>query len=210
MVIVRLPVLAVRLTVTVIVDVPDPGAAIELGLKDTVTPLPSPDADKLIAELNPPETAVAIVDVPEPRRSIVSELGDALIVKLGFVPVTVRLTVVVSVVLPEAPFTVMLYVPATLVEATVKVSVELPAPVIEAGLNATVTPVGAPLADNVIVESNPPLTVLLIVVLPVPPCATLSDDGDAERMKLGVDDVPPASAVSSPDPFGLPQPVARS
>lgn len=107
MVMVRDPVLAFRLASTVIVEVPEPGAAIELGLKLTVTPLPSPEADKLIAESNPPETAVVIVEVPELFRATVMELGDALIVKLGEVPVTVSETVVVAVVLPEVPVTVM-------------------------------------------------------------------------------------------------------
>ena len=38
MVMVRFPVLAVLLTVTVIFDVPEPGAAIDVGLKLTVSP----------------------------------------------------------------------------------------------------------------------------------------------------------------------------
>jgi len=106
-VIVRVPVLACLFTVIFIVDDPEPGAAMELGLKPTVTPLPSPDADKLMAESNPPETAVVIVDVPELFRATVMELGEALIVKLGEVPVTVSVTVVVAVLLPEVPVTVM-------------------------------------------------------------------------------------------------------
>ena len=106
MVMVRVPVDALRLTVTVIVEVPEPGAAMELGLKDTVTPLPAPEADKLIPELKPPETAVVIVEVPELRRATVRDVGDAPIEKLGFVPVTVSVNVVVSVVLQEVPLTV--------------------------------------------------------------------------------------------------------
>lgn len=107
MVIVRLPVLARLLTVTVIFEVPEPGAAMELGLKLTVTPLPSPEADREIEELKPPETAVVIVEVPELLLATVIDVGEALMVKLGLVPVTVRETVVVSVVLPEVPLTVM-------------------------------------------------------------------------------------------------------
>ena len=48
----------------------------------------------------------------------VIDVGDALIVKLGVVTVTVRETVVVSVVLPEVPFTVIVYVPGAVDEAT--------------------------------------------------------------------------------------------
>lgn len=90
-----------------IVDVPDPGAAIELGLKLMVTLLPPPDADKLIAELKPPEIAVVIVELPVFPGDTLSDVGDARIVKLAFVPVTVNVTVVVATVLPDVPFTVM-------------------------------------------------------------------------------------------------------
>ena len=58
-----MPVAAVAPTVMVIVEVPLPGAAMDVGLKLTVTPV-GPVADKAIAELKPPETAVVIVDVP--------------------------------------------------------------------------------------------------------------------------------------------------
>lgn len=150
----------------VIVDDPEPGALIVLGLKLTVTRLGSPLAVKAIDELKPPETVVVIVEWPEFPGLIVSDVGDALMVKLGLVPVTVRETVVVSLVLPEVPVTVMLYVPGVVDEATVMVIVEVPAPVIEVGLKATVTPVGCPLADKVIAPSNPPVTELVMVELP--------------------------------------------
>jgi hypothetical protein len=108
-VMVRFPVRAVRPTFTVIVDVPDPGAAIELGLKLTLFALPCPDADKVIAELKPPETDVATVTVPELDRATVIDLGDALRVKAGVPPleVTANVTLVVAVVLPEVPVTVI-------------------------------------------------------------------------------------------------------
>ena len=67
MVIVRLPTLACAPTLMVIVEDPEPGAAIELGLKVMVTLLPPPEADKPIAELKVPETAVVSVEVPELR-----------------------------------------------------------------------------------------------------------------------------------------------
>jgi len=209
MVIVWFPSLALLPTLTVMVEVPEPGAAMELGLKVTLWELPSPEADKLIAESNPPETIVVIVEVPElPLATLIVE-GDALMVKLGLVPVTVRETVVVSVVLPEVPVTVMLYMPATVDAATVIVMVEVPAPVIEVGLKLTVTPAGWPVADKEMVESKPPVTVLVIVEVPNLPRTTETEAGEAERLKPGVDELP-ASALSRPLPFGLPQPVAKS
>jgi len=191
------------------VDVPEPGAAMELGLKVTTWALPCPDADRLMAELKPPETAVVMVAVPELLRATVIVVGNALMVKLGFVPVTVRVTVVVSTVLPEVPVTVMGYVPVAVEEATVSVMLEVPAPVIEVGLKPTVTPVGWPVADKEIAELNPPVTVLVMVELPLPPCATVTEAGEADRLKPGPVELP-ASALIKPLPLGLPQPVAKS
>jgi hypothetical protein len=203
------PVLAFLPTLTVMVDVPEPGAAMELGLKVTLWAPPCPEADKPIAESKPPEIAVVIVDLPELPLATLIDVGDALMVKLGVVPVTVSKTVVVSTVLPEVPVTLMLYVPATVDEATVSFMAEVPAPVIEVGLKPTVTPVGWPVADKEMAESNPPFTVLVMVEVPELPCATETEAGEAERLKPVVDELP-ASAVIRPDPFGLPQPVAKS
>jgi len=57
-------------------------------------------------------------------------------------------------------------VPGAVDEATLMVIVEVPAPVIEVGLKVTVTPVGWPLADKEIAESNPSVTVLVMVEVP--------------------------------------------
>jgi hypothetical protein len=108
MVMVRLPMVALLLAVTVIVEVPEPGAAMELGLNDTVSPLPSPDAEKLMAELKPPETTVLTAEVPEPLRATVIEVGDADRVKAGVeVEVTVSDTVAFCVTPPPVPVTVI-------------------------------------------------------------------------------------------------------
>ena len=69
-------------TLTVIVDVPDPGAAMELGLKVTVWPLPCPEAEKEIAELKLPVTAVVIVAVPDEFLATVIVVGEAEMVKV--------------------------------------------------------------------------------------------------------------------------------
>ena len=89
---------------------------------------------------------------------------------------------------------------------------ELPEPgaAIGVGLNVTVTPVGWPLAVKAIAASKPPDTVVVIVELPLLPCTTETELGDAEMLKLGVGEDPPVSAFISPTPFGLPQPVTRS
>jgi hypothetical protein len=90
------------------VDVPDPGAAMELGLKVTVWALPCPEADKLSAELKLPLTAVVIAALPDALLATVIEVGAAETVKPGgTVAVTVSETVAVCVRLPLVPVMVM-------------------------------------------------------------------------------------------------------
>lgn len=194
---------------TVMVDVPAPGAAMEVGVKVTPIALPNNEFDNPIAALKPPETVVVMVVVPELLLATVIVDGDALMVKFGFGPFTVSETVVVSVMLPEVPVTVMGYVPGTVDEATVMVIVEVPVPVIEVGLNPTVTPVGCPLADNVTGESKPPVAVLVMVEVPELPCDTVTEAGAAVRKKPGGGGGPLRASIR-PLPFGLPQPLARS
>ena len=87
------PLVAVRLTVTFIVDVPLP--AIDDGLKDMVVPLFCPDADSAIDEMLPRVTAVVIVAFFDEPLLMLSVVGFAPMVKFEGAAVTVRLTVVV-------------------------------------------------------------------------------------------------------------------
>ena len=66
-------------TLIVIVEVPEPGAGMVLGLKLASLVL----ADKVIAELKPFSAVAVIVTVPELPGAIVIELGDALRVNVG-------------------------------------------------------------------------------------------------------------------------------
>jgi hypothetical protein len=58
------PAVVVNPTVMVIVELPVPGAPMVLGLKITVVPEGTPEADKLIELLKPPPTVLVIVAVP--------------------------------------------------------------------------------------------------------------------------------------------------
>lgn len=49
-----------------------------------------------------------------------------------------------------------------------------------------VTPEGKPEADSVTLPVNPPEGVTVTVLLPLPPCVTLTLDGEAESEKFGV------------------------
>jgi len=197
---------------TVIVDVPEPGAAMDVGLKLTVTPEGWPVADKAIAELKPFSAAVVIVEVPELPLTTVIAVGDAVMVKLALAgAVTVRVTVDVCVTPPPVPVTVIGYVPVAVVEATVMVMVEVPEPGAGMGvvLKLTVTPDGWPVADKATAASKPFKTAVVIVEVPLLPRTTETEVGEAEMVKLGAEDVP-ARALIRPDPFGLPQPVSKS
>lgn len=121
----------------------------------------------------------------------------------------VRRTVALSMMVSEVPVTVIGCVPLAAVESTVTVMVEAPAAVIEVGIKLTVTPAGTFVADRMMVELKPPVGVLVMVEVPELPGARVSDTGDAERMKPGLDEFP-AKSVIRPDPLGLPHPVAKS
>lgn len=78
-----MPGVVVEETVKLAVDVPEPGAAMEVGLKPTVTPVGAPEAERATAELNPPETAVVMVEEPELPTTTEREVGEAPMVKAG-------------------------------------------------------------------------------------------------------------------------------
>ena len=93
-------------TVMVIVELPEPGAGIRLGLKLTVVPVGIPEVDKLTTLLKPPMIVVVMVDVPWFPCCTLSEAGEAEIVKFGSA-VTVSVTVAFCWMPPPLPVTVM-------------------------------------------------------------------------------------------------------
>jgi hypothetical protein len=143
-----------------------------------------------------------------PRTTLpnVRDVGDT--VTVGPVPlgVTVRLSVVLFVKLPDVPVIVTVTVPVAAVALAVKVSVLVV--VAGFGLNPAVTPVGKPAADRVTLPLKPPCGVMVIVLVPLDPCVMLTLAGEADKVKLGL--AGPVSALISADPKGLPQPVAKS
>jgi len=53
-------------------------------------------------------------------------------------------------------------------------------------LKEAVTPVGRPEAASATVPVNPFVGVTVIVLVPLAPCATVKEEGEAERLKSGV------------------------
>jgi hypothetical protein len=70
-------------TVTVMLDEPEPGAVIDVGLKLTLAPVGRPDADNETAELKPLDTVVDIVALPELLCGTDRDVGDAETEKSG-------------------------------------------------------------------------------------------------------------------------------
>ena len=76
----------------VIVEAPEPGAAIDDGLKVTVTPVGCPEALSATALLKPPETVVVMFELPELPAETEVAVGDAATVNAGVPAVTVTAT----------------------------------------------------------------------------------------------------------------------
>jgi hypothetical protein len=90
---------------------------------------------------------------------------------------------------PEVPVIVTVAVPTVAMEEAVSVRVEFALPLAGGvtGLveNVAVTPLGRPLALNVVAELNPPVLVTVIVLVPLVPCVTVTEVGAAETLKFG-------------------------
>ena len=88
------------------------------------------------------------------------------------------------------PVTVILVVPVVAVPEAVRVNVEVTLPfaggVTGFGENAAVTPLGKPDALSVVAELNPATLVIVMVLVPLPPCGTVSELGFAPIVKSGV------------------------
>jgi hypothetical protein len=203
------PTVALEEAVRVSVEVALPFAAGVTGLVENaaVTPLGKPVALNVVAELNPPVLVMVIVLVPLAPCVTVTEAGDAATVKFGVaVEFTVRASVVDAVKLPEVP--VIVTVADPVVAVLLAVSVSTLVPVVGFVPNAAVTPLGRPDAARLTLPVNPPTSVTVIVLLPLPPCVIVRLLGESERVKLGVDE--PARRLIRPVVFGLPHPVHRS
>jgi hypothetical protein len=206
---VALPVVAVADAVSVSVEVALPFAGGVTGLVENaaVTPVGKPLAVRVTAELKAFWLVMVIVLVPLLPWVMVSDAGEALMVKFG-VPAafTVRDTVAVAVRLPDVPVIVTVALPV--VAVALAVSVRVLVPVVGFGLKPAVTPLGRPEAASVTLPLNPPRSVTVIVLVPLPPCVMVTLLGEAESVKLGVEE--PANRLMIPVVFGLPQPVHRS
>jgi hypothetical protein len=158
-------------------------ALVELvGLKEAVTPLGKPLAEKATVPVKPLEGTTLTVTVPLALCATVRLVGAAVRLKLG-AALTVRLTATDSVKLPEVPMTVTTELPIAAVDAALNVSVVVPEELV--GLKEAVTPLGRPLAEKVTVPVKPFAGTTVIVEVAVAPGATLTLAGFAVKLKFG-------------------------
>jgi hypothetical protein len=183
--------------VPVIVTVPAPAAAVLLaasvnvvvlvvllGLKEMVTPLGRPVAEKLTLPLKPFCGMTVIVLVPLAPCAIVRLVGDAESAKFATaIAFTVSETEVVFDKMPDVPVIVTEDMPVAAVPLAVSVNVlPLVAPL---GLKDAVTPIGRPVADKLTPPLKPFWGMMVIVLVPLVPCVTVTLLGDAESEKFG-------------------------
>ena len=170
--------------------------------KSPVTPI------VVMVSVEPPvlvsTTFFAALVLPTNILPQVSDVGFRL--TTGPLELTVRVTVVEAVRLPDTPEMVMVEVPAAAPAPTVRVNVLVE--LVGFGLKPAVTPVGRPVALRVTLPLKPPAGTTVMVLVPVLPAAMVSELGLAVRVKLGP--TGPVSALMRAAPFGLPQPSHRS
>jgi hypothetical protein len=161
---VTVPVAAVLLAVSVNVLV----LAVLDGLKEAVTPLGKPEADRLTLPVNPFCGVTVTVLVPLAPWVMVILLGDAETEKLGTgAGLTVRENAVVLVKLPEVPVTVTVTVPV--VAVLLAVNVKVLEVVVLVGLKLDVTPLGRPEADKLTLPLKPFCALTVMVLVPLAP-----------------------------------------
>jgi len=178
------------------------------GLKDAVTPLGMPEADKLTLPLKPFCGVTVIVLVPLAPCVMVKLLGEAESVKFavgtGF---TVRETVVLLVKLPEVPVMVTVAVPV--VAVLLAVSVKVLVLVVLLGLKDALTPLGRPEDDRLTLPLKPFCGVTVTVLVPLAPRVIVKLVGDVDSTKLGVA-VYPGQLFTKLVALTAPMPVAKS
>ena len=177
------------------------GPGIDVTSKLPVAPAGSPETDRVMRALKPPETDVETPTSAEPPGRTETDAGKAEIVKFGLVTINVR--DVVRVIPPPEPLTVNGKLPGVVAEEVVRFSWKFAVPAgagPESGANEAVTPAGKPVTENERVELKPPTIVSVTVAAPEAAGVTVTVVGATERLKSGLttERVRDAARVSPP------------
>lgn len=175
-----------------------------LGLNDAVTPLGSPEAASVTLPENPLLGAMVMVLVPLPTPfTMVTVFGAAVRLKLCTGALTVRLSVVVFVNLPDLP----VIVTVTVAAAALAVKVSVLVVVAWLGVKDAVTPLGKPDAERVTLPLKPFSGAMAIMLVPLLPGVIVTVFGLGESVKFGVT---PGQLFTRLAAFTVPIPVAKS
>ena len=153
-------------------------------------------------------TVLAALVSPSTTLPKDSDVGVKVTVGLPLLAFTVRLSVVVSVNPPDTPWIVTVDVPVVAVALAAKLS-ELVV-VAGFGLKVAVTPAGRFEAERVTLPVNPLAGVIVMVLVPLLPCVTVTVVGLADNVKLGLLDghlFTRLAALTEPIPVAKSQPV---
>ena len=153
-----------------------------VGEKAAVTPCGAPLTDNATAELNPLNLAIISVKDVELPTFTLAPVGLGVSVKVGAMTVIVIATVRVNP--PPVPVKVIGQLPATALAPADTVTVTGAAVVRVEEEKVTVTPVGAPAADSVTGELNPPWALTVRVVVAGAPWPTLTLEEFVDSVKL--------------------------
>lgn len=138
-----------------------PPAGMTAGEKLAVMPAGNPLAERVTAELNPLTPATARLKGADPPTLTLAPVGFVVSVKVWAETVMVNSNVRLKP--PPVPVTTTGKVPAAAPEVAATVIVTGPEAVVVGEEKEMVMPFGAPAADSVTGELNPPCTVMLIV-----------------------------------------------
>jgi len=174
------------------------------GLKEAVTPFGSPEAVRVTLPENLLTGIMVMVRVAlAPPFAIVTVFGEVERLKLWLGVLTVRLSVVAFVNVPDLPVIVTVTVPTAAVALARKVMVL--AAVAGLGLKDAVTPLGRPDAERVTLPLKLATGVMVMVLLPLLSCAMVTLLALAESVKSGA-----GQLFTRLKAFTVPIPVAKS
>src|SRR5262245_12962683 len=192
----KLPSVAVLDALTVIMVL---FPVVDIGLNVTLNPAGSgvvPVPKETLPVKPPVLVIVMVLEALAIPRTTVKLVGFAVSEKSGVGGwLTVRLMVAVWHRAPLVPVIVMVAGPSVAVVDALKVTLLL-VPVVDAGVKLAVTPAGSPVALSATLPVNPPVCVIVIVLLALAPRFTVTAEGLAESEKSGVGGDPPGDRKS--------------
>ena len=168
-----------------------PPRVTEVGLRLQVGRSLAPVGDEVMAQLSVtvpakpfvPTTLIApVFPVVAPGLRVMEVVPPLPAVKLGSA-VMVNAMLVVALNVPEVPVIVTVTGVEVTVAELLAVRVSTWVPAVDPAAKEAVMPLGRPLAERETAPEEPPISVEVIVVVPLPPWATDTVVGEAERVK---------------------------